>query len=111
MADLQDAPQAIPGRQAYHLTVPGADSAVVLSVVSFTATEKMGAPNEVRVMLTHPLQLARADYLNREASFSIEADDGTIRRFSGFIARFSRLQITKDRGQESAEYSIRQTDE
>ena len=96
MADLQDAPQAIPGRQAYHLTVPGTVSAVALSVVSFTATEKMGAPNEVRVMLTHPLQLARADYLNRDASFSIEADDGTIRRFFGFIARFSTLQTTKD---------------
>lgn len=92
MADLQ----GIPGRQAYHFDVPGTDSAAALSVVSFEATEKMGAPIEVRVTLTHPLQLARADYLNRDASFSIVADDGTIHRFSGFIARFSAVQTTTD---------------
>jgi type VI secretion system secreted protein VgrG len=96
MADLQDALRAISGRQAFHLDVPGTASAAALSVVSFTATEKMGAPIEVHVTLTHPLQLARADYLNRDASFSINADDGAIRRFSGFIARFSTLQTTKD---------------
>src|SRR6185312_15362682 len=88
--------RAIPGKQAYHLSVPGTDSAAALSVVSFDATEKMGAPTEVRIVLTHPLQLPRADYLNRDASFSIVADDGTIRRFSGFIARFSTLQTKKD---------------
>jgi type VI secretion system secreted protein VgrG len=76
--------------------VPGTDSAAALSVVSFDGTEKMGAPTEVRIVLTHPLQLARADYLNRDAAFSITADDGTIRRFSGFIARFSAVQTTKD---------------
>ena len=88
--------QAIPGRQPYFLDVPGTDSAAALSVASFVATEKMGAPIEVRITLTHPQQLPRADYLNRDASFSIVADDGTIRRFSGFIARFSTLQTTKD---------------
>lgn len=96
MADLQGALQAIPGRQAYHLLVPGTDSAAALSVVSFEATEKMGAPTEVRIVLTHPLQLARADYLSRDASFSVVADDGTMRKFSGFIARFSTVQTTKD---------------
>lgn len=96
MADLQDALQAVPGQQPYHLIVAGAADSAELSVVSFTATEKMGAPIEVRVTLPHPLQLARADYLKRDASFSIKADDGTLRRFSGFIARFSTLQTTKD---------------
>jgi type VI secretion system secreted protein VgrG len=96
MADLQDALQAIPGRQAYHLDVPGTDSAAALSVVSFDATEKRGAPTEVRIVLTHPLQLPRANYLNREASSSIVADDGVVRMFSGFIARFSTVQTTKD---------------
>ncbi|WP_224056754.1 hypothetical protein, partial [Burkholderia vietnamiensis] len=55
----------VSGRQAYFLEVPGADSAAALSVVSVEATEKMGAPTEVRIVLTHPLALERADYLNR----------------------------------------------
>ncbi|MDR5843010.1 type VI secretion system tip protein VgrG [Caballeronia sp. LZ031] len=76
--------------------MPGTDSAAALSVVSFTATEKMGEPNVVHIELTHPQQLPRADYLNRDAVFSIEVDDGTVRRFSGFIARFSTVQTTKD---------------
>jgi type VI secretion system secreted protein VgrG len=96
MADLQRALQAIPGRQAYHFTVPGTDSTAALSVVSFTAAEKMGEPNVVQIELTHPQQLARADYLNRDAVFSIVAGDGTVRRFSGFIERFSTVQTTKD---------------
>jgi type VI secretion system secreted protein VgrG len=96
MADLQDATRAISGRQAYHLSVPGTDSAATTSVLSFEATEKMGAPTEVRIVLTHPWQLARADYLSRDASFSIVTDDGGMRRFSGFIARFSTVQTTKD---------------
>jgi type VI secretion system secreted protein VgrG len=88
--------KTITGRQAYHLNVPGTDSAAALSVVSFEAKEKMGTPTEVRIELTHPLQLARADYLNRDAAFSIVADDGATRKFSGFIARFSSIRTTKD---------------
>ncbi|WP_018419562.1 type VI secretion system Vgr family protein [Paraburkholderia tuberum] len=76
--------------------MPGTDSASALSVVSFEATEKMGAPTEVRIELTHPQQLVRADYLNRDAAFSIVADDGTVRKFSGYIERFSTIQTTKD---------------
>ncbi|MFL6701924.1 MAG: contractile injection system protein, VgrG/Pvc8 family, partial [Paraburkholderia graminis] len=76
--------------------MPGTDSAAALSVVSFTAIEKMGAPTEVRIELTHPQQLARADYLNLDAVFGIENDDGTVRKFSGFIERFSTIQTTKD---------------
>ncbi|OLL32642.1 type IV secretion protein Rhs, partial [Burkholderia sp. SRS-W-2-2016] len=96
MADLQGALQAIPGRQAYYLSVPGTDAASALSVVSFTATEKMGEPNVVHIELTHPQQLPRTDFLNRDAVFSIVADDGTVRKFSGFIARFSTVQTTQD---------------
>jgi type VI secretion system secreted protein VgrG len=62
MADLQAALQAIPGRQAFYLEVPGTENAAALSVVSFTATEKMGEPNVVHIELTHPQQLARADF-------------------------------------------------
>ncbi|MBR8188939.1 type VI secretion system tip protein VgrG [Burkholderia vietnamiensis] len=86
----------VPGRQAYFLEVPGTDSAAALSVVSVTATERMGVPTEVRVVLTHPLQLARTDYLNRDAACTIVPDDGVPRKFSGFIARFSTLQTTDD---------------
>jgi type VI secretion system secreted protein VgrG len=92
MVDLQGALQALPGRQAYYLDVPGVDSAAALSVVSFTATEKMGEPNVVHIELTHPQQLPRADFLNRDAVFSIVADYGTVRRFSGYIERFSTVE-------------------
>lgn len=69
MADLQSVPQIIPGRQSYYLNVSRTESTALLSVVSFEATEKLGAPIEVRIMLTHPQQLPRADYLNLDASF------------------------------------------
>lgn len=87
---------AIPGRQACFLDVPGTDSAAQLSVVSFTATEEMGEPNTLRIVLTHPLQLPRADYLNRDAAFRVVPDDGQQRKFSGYIERFSTIQTTKD---------------
>ncbi|OYD65254.1 UNVERIFIED_ORG: type VI secretion system secreted protein VgrG [Burkholderia sp. CF145] len=87
---------AVTGRQAYFLDVPGAASAAELSVVSFEATERMGAPTEVRIQLTHPGKLAREDYLNRGAAFLIDPALGTPRRFSGFIASLSTLKATKD---------------
>ncbi|MDN7665637.1 type VI secretion system Vgr family protein [Burkholderia vietnamiensis] len=93
---LDDARHFLPGRQAYFFDVPGTGSAAALSVVSFDATEAMGAPTEARIVMTHPLPLARIDYLNRDATFSIQPDDGVPRTFSGFIARFSTLQTTAD---------------
>jgi type VI secretion system secreted protein VgrG len=96
MADMQTALQTIPGRQAHFLEVPGTDSASALSVVSFDATEKMGTPIETSIVLTHPLQLPRADYLNRDATFSVVPDDGPPRKFSGYIERFSTIQTTED---------------
>jgi type VI secretion system secreted protein VgrG len=61
MAEFDRVANLLTGRQAYFLDVAGTDSAAALSVVSFEATEKMGAPTEVRIVLTHPLQLAQAD--------------------------------------------------
>lgn len=70
MAEPQAILAALPGRQAYHLDVPGSASAAALSVVSFVATGKIGEPNTARIVLTHPLTLPRVDYLNRDAVFS-----------------------------------------
>ncbi|WP_414450852.1 type VI secretion system Vgr family protein [Burkholderia sp. 22PA0099] len=86
----------VPGRQTYFLDVPSADDAAELSLVSFEATEKLGMPTEVRIILTHPRSLARTDYLNRDAVFSIVPAMGSPKVFSGFIARLSTLQTTKD---------------
>ncbi|GAB7534797.1 type VI secretion system Vgr family protein [Burkholderia sp. 3C] len=86
----------VPGRQTYFLDVPSADDAAELSLVSFEATEKLGMPTEVRIILTHPRSLARTDYLNRDAVFSIVPAMGNPKVFSGFIARLSTLQTTKD---------------
>ncbi|CAG4923141.1 hypothetical protein [Paraburkholderia saeva] len=87
---------AIRGRQTYYLGVPGAHSAAQLSAVSFDASEKMDEPNVVRIVLTHPGQLGRADYLSRDAVFRIVPDDGMPKTFSGYIERFSTIQTTKD---------------
>ncbi|MEM5389222.1 type VI secretion system tip protein VgrG [Paraburkholderia phymatum] len=88
--------KGLTGRQAYFLEVAGAAQARALSVVSFEATEKMGEPSEVRIVLTHPQELSRNDYLNRDAVFTIDPVDGMPRKFSGFIERFSKLKTTKD---------------
>jgi type VI secretion system secreted protein VgrG len=41
--------------------------------VSFEAVERLGDPYRVTVQLTHPLELDRAEYLNRNATFVINA--------------------------------------
>jgi type VI secretion system secreted protein VgrG len=96
VAEFDPLRQGIAGRQAYFLEVPGAASAAALSVVSFKATEKMGAPSEVIIEVTHPEQLSRADFLNLDATFSIVPEEGKPRKFSGFIERFSTIQTTND---------------
>ncbi|MEW9580977.1 type VI secretion system Vgr family protein [Paraburkholderia sp. DGU8] len=98
MAEFDPSRQSVTGRQACFLEVPGTSTSAALSVVSFKATEKMGAPTEVRIELTHPQQLARADYLNVDACFSMVADDGAVKKFSGYIERFATVQTTKDYG-------------
>ncbi|MEN7531490.1 type VI secretion system tip protein VgrG, partial [Cupriavidus sp. DL-D2] len=76
--------KAVTGRQAYHLEVLGAPSALGLSVVSFKAEERLGEPYTVTVKLTHPAELDRLDYLRHDATFVIDAGDGSEpRQFSG----------------------------
>ncbi|BDB26152.1 type VI secretion system tip protein VgrG [Cupriavidus sp. P-10] len=85
------------GRQAYFLEVPGTASAAALSVVSFEAVERMGAPYVVTIQLTHPLALDRADYLGKEATFLIAPADGSEpRKFAGCITHFSQTRQTRD---------------
>ncbi len=87
----------MPGRQAYHLDVPRAASAAELSVVSFEAVERLGELYTVTIRLTHPLELDRAEYLNRDATFVIDPGDGSEpRRFAGWISAFSRTKRTRD---------------
>ncbi|CAG2158132.1 type VI secretion system Vgr family protein [Cupriavidus numazuensis] len=88
---------AVTGRQAYFLEVPSARSAAGLSVVSFTAVEKLGEPYCVKVALTHPMELARADYLRKDATFVIDpGEDSERRTFGGCIMRFSKTRTTRD---------------
>lgn len=86
----------VTGRQAYFLDVPGSVSASQLSVVSFEATEKLGSPWRITIRLTHPDSLLRADYLGKDASFSIVPEDGERRTFSGWLTRFTKLGTTRD---------------
>ncbi|WP_244808115.1 MULTISPECIES: contractile injection system protein, VgrG/Pvc8 family [Caballeronia] len=56
----------------------------------------MGEPVVLTVLVSHPRAISRRDYLNQEASFSLTADDGTTRKWSGFISSFSRIKTTND---------------
>src|SRR5450830_1761828 len=87
---------AVTGRQNYHITVPGAASAALLSVVSFQAVEKLGEPYRIMIELTHPQELERADYLNKEATFSIAAGLHEPRSFAGCITHFNKRKQTAD---------------
>ncbi|SDD22062.1 type VI secretion system secreted protein VgrG [Cupriavidus sp. YR651] len=89
--------EKLTGRQTYFLEVPGTASASALSVIAFEAVERMGDPYIVTVQLTHPLELDRADYLGKAATFRIDPADGTApRKFAGCITRFSRTRQTRD---------------
>ncbi|RZT31315.1 type VI secretion system secreted protein VgrG [Cupriavidus agavae] len=91
------ADKAITGRQSYFLEVPGAAHASGTSVVSFNATERLGEPYRVTLVLTHAEELSRAEFLRRDAVFAIDPGDGSEpRRFSGCIVRFSRIRRTRD---------------
>lgn len=88
---------ALTGRESYHLDVPAAPDAEALSVVSFEATERLGEPYRVKVRVTHPLELARENYLRKPATFRMTPADGAVPRlFSGWISRFSRTKTTGD---------------
>ena len=85
MAEFDPLRECVTRRQAYFLDMPGTDSAAAFSVVWFRATEKMGAPTEVRIELTHPQQLVRAGYLRHDGAFSITAGDGVVRKFKEIV--------------------------
>ncbi|WP_322104744.1 hypothetical protein [Paraburkholderia sp. J41] len=80
MAEIDPVSNLLTGRQAYRLDVRGTPAATALSVVSFTATEKMSEASVVLIVATHPQQLARADFLNQDGTFSITQEDGTTGR-------------------------------
>lgn len=84
------------GKQMYFLEVPGNANASRLSVVSFEGVEHIGDPYRLTIMLTHPDELLRADYLGKDATFSVVPFDASSRKFSGWITRFSKLKTTKD---------------
>ncbi|WP_197034956.1 type VI secretion system Vgr family protein [Herbaspirillum sp. RV1423] len=98
---------AASGQQRYHLTVPGTATAALLSVVSFEAAEALGEPYRITIQLTHPQELHRADYLGKDASFTItpsvidaltgyanDAPEG--RTFAGCITQFNKRKQTAD---------------
>ncbi|RQR42336.1 type VI secretion system Vgr family protein [Burkholderia sp. Bp9142] len=89
------------GRQSYFLEVPGAPAAQDLSIMSFVLDERLGEPYRIEVTLTSPVSLARADYLNRPATFTIEppgtnGPTDAVRRFAGCITAFGQIRKTRD---------------
>ncbi|AXK61702.1 type VI secretion system Vgr family protein [Burkholderia sp. IDO3] len=93
--------QWITGRQSYFLEVPGAPAAQDLSIMSFVLDERLGEPYRIAVTLTSAVPLARTDYLNRPATFTIEppgANGATdaVRRFAGCITAFGQIRKTRD---------------
>ncbi|MBB3211769.1 uncharacterized protein involved in type VI secretion and phage assembly, partial [Herbaspirillum sp. Sphag1AN] len=87
---------SITGQQQYHVTVRGTASAAFLSVVSFEAVEALSEPYRITITLTHPQELDRADYLGKEASFSMGAGPSEPREFAGCITHFNKLKQTHD---------------
>jgi len=87
----------ITGRQACRLTVPGTASAEGLSVETFRARVAICEPYLIPITLTHPDALDRADYVGRDATFTIDYGDGLApRTFCGYILHFSKLKTTSD---------------
>jgi len=84
------------GEQHYQVTVPGTANAALLSVVSFEGVEALGEPYRVTIQLTHPQELDRADYLGKDASFSIATGLHDPRVFAGCITKFNKRKRTHD---------------
>ncbi|WP_239007941.1 type VI secretion system Vgr family protein [Burkholderia anthina] len=69
--------------------------------MSFVLDERLGEPYRIAVTLTSAVPLARTDYLNRPATFTIEppgANGATdaVRRFAGCITAFGQIRKTRD---------------
>ncbi len=88
----------ITGRQSYRLEVRQAPSTDGLSIVSVEAVERLGEPYRITLELTSDVELNRADYLGRDATFTIEPppDGGEVRTFNGCITRLTRTRKTRD---------------
>lgn len=93
------------GLQAFHLDVPGSESAPAFDVVEFSGVEQVGAPTHFKIILTHPVaDLPAADILTRTAAFSIQPPTlagvtlpaGPGRRFQGVVTGFNQLSSSKD---------------
>ncbi|GLQ50738.1 type VI secretion system Vgr family protein [Dyella flava] len=101
MADSAASTTSIPdrlvtGKQCYFVKVMGKARNDASSVVSFEAVERMGEPYCITVEVTHPVELERANYLGKDATFSMQPRDGEPRVFSGCLTQFSNIKKTKD---------------
>ncbi len=92
-----NARKAVTGRQVYFLEVLGTERINDISVVSFSAVEKMGQPYRIDIAATHPEELKRDVILGHEARFKLVPEDGSEPRvFWGRVTRFSHTKTTND---------------
>ena len=88
---------ALTGQQKYFVQVASDAHHQRLSVVSFEALERIGEPYRITVQLTYEKALARADYLGRDATFTMDAGEGTTPCvYAGCITQFSKTKTTQD---------------
>ena len=88
---------ALTGQQKYFVQVASDAHHQRLSVVSFEALERIGEPYRITVQLTYEQALARADYLGRDATFTMDAGEGTTPCvYAGCITQFSKTKTTQD---------------
>jgi hypothetical protein len=92
--------KAMDGRQSYFVDVAGKANTKDLSVVSFEATERMGEPYRITIILAQPDRLSRSDDLGKDAVFSIVHEDAAPRKYSGCIIRFSKTRTRRHSGSE-----------
>ncbi|MFM0047083.1 hypothetical protein PQR05_20780 [Paraburkholderia sediminicola] len=84
--------KAMTRRQSYFVDVAGTANSKDLSVVSLEATERMGEPHRITIILAHSDRLSRSDDLSKDAVFSIVHEDAAPRKYSGCIIRFSKTK-------------------
>jgi len=88
---------ALVGQQKYFVQVASKAHHQKLSVVSFEAIERIGEPYRIVVQLTYETALSRADYLGRDVTFTMDADDGSVPCvYAGCITQFSKTKTTSD---------------
>lgn len=81
----------------YFLEVLGEHRVKDISIVSFSALEKMGQPYRIDIVATHPEKLTRDVILGHEAKFRLVPESGEEPRvFWGRATRFSHVKTTND---------------